>query len=147
MRLGYRTNLAREAWLFALVGAVGFAVDGGFLVLSHKQLGLDWPAARLLSFTVAATVTWLLNRSLTFGGRSGPIRLSEWRRYLAVNGIGAVLNLGIFLALIELVPAFRKHPVGALAVAAAIALAFNFFGSRSFAFKIGMADPGSPRHD
>jgi hypothetical protein len=41
LRLGYRTNLAREALLFALIGAVGFSVDGGLLVLSHEQLRLD----------------------------------------------------------------------------------------------------------
>lgn len=128
-------RVAKEAWRFSWIGAVGFCVDGGLLLLSHEWLNLNWSAARLLSFTIAVTITWFLNRTITFGDRAASISLEEWRRYFAVNGIGALINLGIFLFLIECVPLFSGHPLVTLAVAAAIALAFNFFGSRRFVFR------------
>lgn len=137
MTLIERTNtsiLLRQAWRFVLVGTVGFFVDGSLLVIGHNQLGLDWSVARLLSFTVAVTLTWLLNRRLTFAQRTELMSLREWRSYLAINGIGALLNLGIFLGLVGLVPPFRDHPLVALMIAAAIALIFNFIGSRNLVF-------------
>lgn len=140
MGLERLAGLGREAWLFTLIGAVGFSLDAGLLVLGHEIVNLDWPIARLISFSAAATITWYLNRTLTFKNRVGPPRLDEWRRYLAINGVGAVLNLGIFLILIHFVPMFHDHPVAALALAAAIALTFNFLGSRSIAFK-GVTTP------
>lgn len=140
-------SLIREARLFALIGAVGFCVDGGLLLLGHRHCGLEWPLARLLSFTAAASVTWLLNRRFTFSGSKRSLKLDEWRRYLTVNGVGAILNLGIFMGLVGFAPAFRDHPLVALAIAAAIALAFNFLGSRRFAFGLTLTNPGPTHHD
>jgi putative flippase GtrA len=141
------SRLAREAWLFTLVGAIGFCVDGGLLLVGHEQLGFAWPFARLLSFTGAVTVTWLLNRSLTFSNQSGPLTLDEWRRYFAVNGVGAALNLGIFSMLMEFVPSFSSHPLIALAVAATVALTFNFFMSRRLVFQSVRAGQTATDHD
>lgn len=140
-------KLGREAWLFTLIGAAGFGIDAGLLMLGHQLLGLGWPVARVISFSAAATVTWLLNRTLTFKDRSGTAKASEWRRYVAVNGVGAVLNLGIFLALIQYVPMFEDRALPALAVAACIALAFNFLGSRTVVFRHTMTTSTAPRHD
>jgi putative flippase GtrA len=141
------SRLAREAWLFTLVGAIGFCVDGGLLLVSHERLGLAWPFARLLSFTSAVTVTWLLNRRLTFSNQSGTLTLDEWRRYFAVNGVGAALNLGIFLMLMEFVPSFSSHPLIALAIAATVALTFNFFMSRRLVFYSVRAGRTATDHD
>ena len=147
MKVRVPSRLAREAWFFTLVGAIGFCVDGGLLLVAHEQLGLAWPIARLLSFTSAVTVTWLLNRSLTFSVQSCTLTLDEWRRYFAVNGAGAALNLGIFLALMEFVPRFASHPLIALAVAATAALVFNFLMSRRFVFQSIEAGQAAADHD
>jgi putative flippase GtrA len=141
------SRLAREAWLFILVGAIGFCVDGGLLLVGHEQLGFAWAFARLLSFTGAVTVTWLLNRSLTFSNQSGPLTLDEWRRYFAVNGVGAALNLGIFSMLMEFVPSFSSQPLIALAVAATVALTFNFFMSRRLVFQTIRAGQTATDHE
>lgn len=128
-----RTSRVEFVWFLA-IGAVGFAVDGGLLLAMTEAMG--WPVlgARLLSFSVAVTVTWLLNRVLTFRHLASARRLREWRRYVAVNSVGAAINLGVFTALVWTVPWLHSSPLAAFALASAAALAFNFLGSRSFAF-------------
>lgn len=136
-------RLVRQLVAFTSIGAIGFCIDAGLLVLGHDLLGLDWAIARLPSFTVAATTTWLLNRRFTFDARAGSDELAEWRNYLAVNIGGAMINLGAFLVLIRFVPLLHDRPVVTLAISAAVALAFNFLGSRHFVFRTSLRERGT----
>lgn len=76
---------------FAAVGVATNAIDFGlFAVL---QGGLHWPVplSNLLSYTLAATFSFLANRHFTFGsgnGRAGTQAL----RFIAMNGIGLLLS-------------------------------------------------------
>ncbi len=97
--------------------------------------GLPAMKARLISFSTAVTITWLLNRLLTFRRHASKKWFSEWRRYVAVNGLGGLVNLGLFSVLASPIPGLSFHPLGAFAIASAIALVFNFIGSRTFAFR------------
>jgi len=118
---------------FCAVGGVGFVVDGGLLTLLMEVFGLGPYSARVVSFLSAATVTWLLHRNFTFRRTEGS-RRRQWVRFLAVNGIGAVLNYGVYAACV----AFAPHPVSvpqvALVVGAALALGFNYLSSRFYVF-------------
>lgn len=136
-------TLVRQLVPFTFIGAIGFCIDGGLLVLGHDLLGLDWAVARLPSFTVAATATWLLNRRFTFAARAGSGELTEWRNYLAVNIGGALINLGTFLVLIRFAPLLHDRPVATLAISAAVALASNFLGSRHFVFRTSLQERGA----
>jgi putative flippase GtrA len=120
---------------FLAVGVAGFAVDGGLLAILTSLVGVPVLAARLVSFFIAVTVTWLLNRRLTFRHRASRRRIAEWWRYVTVNGIGGVINLVIFATLIWVVPWLNANPLMAFAIASAIALIFNFLGSRAIAFR------------
>ncbi len=71
----------------------------------------------------------------TFTTRQDPQAFSEWRRYAAVNGVGALLNLGIFFALIARFPRLAAFPLLPLVLAASVALLFNFVASRQLAFQ------------
>ena len=126
-----------QAGRFAAIGAIGFVFDGGILTVLDSVYGINLFYARLVSFSVAVTVTWYLNRHLTFvgGARNRPGR--EWGRYAVVQSIGALLNMGIFFWLIIAFEALAEWPVIPLAFAASIALIFNFFGSRHIAFRHG----------
>lgn len=125
----------RELSQFALVGALGFVVDASILMLLFQAL--EWPVlpARLLSFGCAATVTWWFNRNLTFRNRASDVVVAEWATYLAVNAVGAALNLGIFILLMAFLPNSGLYPLGALAAAATVAWVANYLGSRSIVFK------------
>ena len=128
-------GIRREAFRFGAIGGIGFIIDGGILTALHSVWGIGLIPARLVSFSVAVTATWALNRRYTFTTRQDPQAFSEWRRYAAVNGVGALLNLGIFFALIARFPQLAALPLLPLALAASVALLFNFVASRQFAFQ------------
>ncbi len=116
------------------VGAVGFGVDASALTLLHGLWSWDPIQARLLSFSVAVTATWALNRAITFPSERAVPRLRQYLRYCVVNGIGALINLGVFAMLVWSYPLMGSHPLLPLAIASASALIFNFLGSRYLVF-------------
>ena len=87
--------------------------------------------ARVLSILAALSLTWALNRRHTFASRD-PKRLAEWSRYALVNGLGATLNFAAYACLLAAWP--QTAPLLALAAGSALALAFNYLGSRYFVF-------------
>jgi putative flippase GtrA len=119
---------------FVLVGTVGFIVDAAILAaLVH---GYDWGdySARLISFAVAVTVTWVLNRSFVFAGGRTTDKRSEYTRYLAVQGTGMAINFLVYSICISTNAFMDQWPVAALAVGSVVALLFNFAGARLFVF-------------
>lgn len=131
--------MARQASRFVVVGAIGFFVDGGILTLLHSLFDFSLLHARLVSFAAAVTVTWYLNRRHTFAASKDVHAVREWGRYAVANGIGAALNLGIFLWLVNRFSVLASWPIIPLAIASALALIFNFFASRHIAFRHGQS--------
>ncbi len=121
-------------WLrFALVGAVGFAVDGGLLLLLTSQGHGVFPS-RLGSFGAAVTVTWVLNRGWTFSTSRPGHKGLEYLAYFSVQLIGAAINLGVFYFYLILFPAQHSAPLLPLFVGAVPALLFNFTASKYLVF-------------
>ena len=120
---------------FGVVGVVGFSVD--FLVLHGlvTYVGFNYFTGRLVSFSVAVAVTWLLNRSWTFrhGQRRG--RLSEALIYVAVQGAGGVANIATYTAAIALVPVLKHYLIAPLAMGSAVGLCLTFLGAKHLAFR------------
>ncbi len=127
--------MIQQASRFIIVGAIGFLVDGGILTVLHNIFDFSLLYARLVSFSAAVTLTWYLNRRHTFADRKDVHAVHEWGRYAVVNGCGALLNLGIFFWLIYSFDILATWPIIPLAIAASIALVFNFFASRHLAFR------------
>jgi putative flippase GtrA len=124
-----RHQLAR----FLAVGAVGFAVD--VAVLWFLLYGLDYVTdrgalvwCRLGSFFAAIAVTFLLNARYTFGAS---IRRASLSRYVAIQLLGAVLNIGTYSFLV-LGP--LERPLIALAIGSAVATVSNFLLVRRFVY-------------
>ncbi len=120
---------------FGLVGAVGFAVDGGLLQLLVAWAGWGPIDARLVSFPAAVLATWWLNRRVTFAGRDGGSLLGSLLRYLGVSVVGTAVNFGIYSALVLGSAAMAAQPIVPFAIASAAALVFNYLGSKHFAFR------------
>lgn len=120
--------------LFLIIGAIGFVVDAGILLFLHEVREVGVYLSRCISFPVAMTVTWILNRLFTFADTKTAGRGREWGRYAAVNGAGALLNLAIFFLLVSNVTALQEAVLIPLAIAASVALIFNFLGSRHFVY-------------
>lgn len=116
-------------------GAVGFVVDAGVLTILVSGFGWDHYVGRLLSFALAVTTTWYLNRNFAFRPTPAPGR--EYARYFSIQILGAVINLGTYVAVIQILPQMASVPAIPLAIGAAPALAFNFLASHRFVFHDG----------
>jgi len=117
---------------FLLFGGIGFLSNIAlFLYLKHK---INILAANLFSYLAAVTLTWLLNRLLTFHS-SDAQKAREWFRYLLVYILTGTIQVVLFTALIHEYRTFYLHPVIAIMIAAMIVAFMNFFLSKRFAFK------------
>ena len=119
---------------FVFVGAIGFLIDAGMLTALVTGFGAGHYVARAISFTVAVTATWYMNRRWVFERVTAHRSRREYTAYVVVQVIGAVINLSIYVAVIELVPRLAGMPVIPLALGAAAALLFNFGASSRFVF-------------
>lgn len=122
----------RRFFRYAIVGGIGFAVDGGVLTLLVNGLDYGHYVSRLVSFPLAVTVTWLINRRWVFatGAPSG----REYSGYFVVQVIGALINLGIYVLVIELIPRLASLPIIPLGLGSAVALVANFLLVRRYVF-------------
>ncbi len=129
-----RQTTRKQAVSFAMIGAFGFLVDGGVLTVLNSAFQLDLFRSRLVSFSIAVTVTWALNRRRTFADRKDRRAAREWGRYAIVNALGALLNMAVFFWLVQHYAWAANQPILPLAIAASIALNFNFIASKYVAF-------------
>jgi putative flippase GtrA len=131
-------KLSFQAITFAVIGSVGFVIDGTILTLLSLGMGINIYGSRLISFIAASLVTWRLNRKYTFIRKNIDISLSpanEYIRYIVIQIVGAVINLGVFTWLVTANPALQAIPVIPLAAGAGVALVFNFLGARIWVYQ------------
>jgi putative flippase GtrA len=127
--------LAMQFVKFGTVGTVGFVVDNAFVYTAHFAFGVGLILAGILSFFVAGSCNWFLNRIWTFRGASRGRIHYEWLRYLATNAAGFVINRGIYIALIATSALCNLHPVLALGAGSIGGLGVNFVMSRRMVFR------------
>ncbi len=108
--------IAGELLRFALVGGIGFLVDAASVAGLALGLGLDPYSARVGSYLLAATTTWMLNRSYTFRHASGRHPLAEWLHFLAANTLGGAINYATYASWV----AWQGGSAGALVVGVAL---------------------------
>jgi putative flippase GtrA len=123
---------------FAVVGGAGFVVSQAGLYVALNLLHLGDTGAWLFAFFCAVTFTWWGNRMLTFRehaavGARGIV--FEWARFVAANGIGAVVNFVVYTACIRFAPAPLNSHYIALALGTIVALVFNFTLSQRLVFR------------
>jgi putative flippase GtrA len=130
-----RVAMLEDFIRFCCVGLVGLAIDIATVYGGRAALGLY--AAGLLSYVIAATATWALNRAWTFRGHGGGPMHRQWGLFLLANGIGFVLNRGTYMLLIALVPVCAEYPILAILAGLGMGIGANFWLSRRVVFKKG----------
>jgi putative flippase GtrA len=121
----------RLGW-FIVAGATGFLADAGMLALLLKITPLGPLSARIIAILFALSVTWTINRSLTFGkSRHGLV--TEGARYGGVGLVSALVNYAIYAAILLILPSV--HPLIAVAFASLGAMAFSWAGYSRFVFQ------------
>jgi len=123
-----------EFLLFALSGVAGFVVDASILYGLTRFLQYGPILAQILAFSMAVTVTWLINRRITFAHKASPDWMKEWSRFVAANSIGAFVNNGVYVALVLTTQTFHDQPVLAVVMGSLAGLGFNFAATRAWVF-------------
>jgi putative flippase GtrA len=101
---------------FGFVGCAGFCVDAGVLYLALYVLEMNYYSGRIISYALAASSTWYLNRRFTFVDTRNDNRFREWMRFVMLNLVGGGLNYAIYAAYV------RTHVGSAAAPAIGVAL-------------------------
>jgi putative flippase GtrA len=128
-----RIALLSEFIRFGLVGLVGFCVDTAIVYTMRGALGLV--GAGVLSYLVAATVTWRLNRAWTFRGRGSAPAHRQWAMFLAANLTGFLLNRGTYAILVTNYALAAQQPILAIFAGMLAGMFFNFGLSRTLVFR------------
>jgi putative flippase GtrA len=129
--------LLRQIGAFAIIGSLGFVCDAG-LTLVFADLGASPLAARAPAALIAVTLTFLLNRSLTFAAADAPIGGAALR-YAIVSCVGTLINYGVYAGVVSLavMRGLTPNPVlltFCVACGSGVAMVTNFIGFRAFAF-------------
>ncbi len=75
-----RLAVLMEFFRFGIVGLTGLVIDTAVVYGTRAWLGLY--GAGVLSYLIAATVNWALNRVFTFRGRSNGPMHRQWAMFL-----------------------------------------------------------------
>lgn len=118
---------------FALVGVVGFTIDAGVLRLVVGAFGLNLYAGRVVSFLVAVTVTWALNRVFTFRHTGAPA--AQWLRFVCANALGGAVNFGVYALLVGTLSGMRENPSVAVACGSLVGMSLNFILMKRVVFR------------
>jgi len=116
---------------FAVVGGIGFVADAGMLALLLAATPLGPFIARLVSIAFGLAVTWLCNRTLTFGP-SGRSMLVEGARYGGVGITTSIVNYLVYSGLLLAMPWLA--PLVALVIASLVAMTFSYLGYSRLVF-------------
>ena len=129
-----RIRLLVQFIMFGMAGSVGFAVDTATVYALRYWVGLY--VGGILAYFTAASCTWLCNRLWTFRHlrRSDPWHV-QWRRFLAANFTGFVINRGVYMLLVTFVAAAARQPVIAVLAGGLAGMMLNFNLSRKLVFR------------
>ena len=120
-----------QLFKFGLVGGSGYVINLIAFTVLVDGAGVHHLAAAVLSFCLAVTNNFLLNRAWTFRDARGGHAGFEAARFFAVS-VGALgVNLAVLYGLVDLASA---PAVASQAIAVAVAMPFNFIGNKLWTF-------------
>jgi putative flippase GtrA len=129
-----RIRLLVQFVMFGLVGLIGFVADTATVYALRHPVGLY--VAGIAAYFTAATVTWFCNRVWTFRHVTGSDTWHvQWRRFLAANLTGFIINRGVYALLVTFVDLAARQPVIAVFAGAVAGMTLNFNLSRKMVFR------------
>ncbi|WP_206931210.1 GtrA family protein [Roseococcus thiosulfatophilus] len=120
---------------FGVVGTLGFLLD--YAVLGAAvALGTGPYWGRVISYVVAATGVYALNRAWTFRDRRGGGGIGrQWGLYLALNLVGFAVNYGTYAAITAWTEIGARHLVLGVAAGSIAGMFVNFALNRQVVFR------------
>lgn len=123
----YTNSLLR----FLFVGGLGLCTDACTLYALRGVIGLI--PAKIISYLIAYSVTWILNRIFTFHSNN-PRRVQEWFKYTILYSLTGVLHVMLFALLVKNNSYLHNYPIIALLITAALMSVINFAMSKKVVF-------------
>ena len=125
---------ARHNWeqllKFCVVGASGTVLNFAVFATLNKWFGVHYLIAATVSFLVAVTNNYLLNRHWTFRGKRGHFAY-QGLRFLVVSTV----VLGINLAILHFLVQAGSGPLFSQAAAITACVPVNFLGNKLWSFR------------
>jgi putative flippase GtrA len=122
----------KQLGMFAVAGTIGFIVDVVVLLLCNMLVGPH--VGRLISFTAAVVVTWLINRKHTFSYVGDSSLLREFMRYFSTALGGGLVNLISYSVLVNLLALPPMWLPLAVAIGSLAGMGVNFLLAKHFVF-------------
>jgi putative flippase GtrA len=105
------------------------------LTVALEVLHLDVYSGRVLSYLIAATTTWALNRRFTFTGADQSPPLKQWLKFLGANAVGGMVNYAVYAALVTFTATVASTPVLGVAAGSLAGLFFNYGVNKFWVFR------------
>ena len=122
----------RQFVKYCLVGAIGLVVNLIVYSLLVKGAHFYYLAGATVSFIVAVTNNFILNKYWTFGNPQGGMFVQAGR-FLIISGTSLFMNLLILRLLIEDLNLDNK--IVAQVIAISLVTVFNFMGNKMWSFR------------
>lgn len=137
-------NFFKQFFRFAIVGGINTGVD--FLILNIEMLltginsGPLMFLQNIISFSIATTNSYFLNKRWTFKDNSNQQEGFKFAQFLFISILGALINSGIVYAVTTFVDPMFGLSANlwanlAKVLATGISLIWNFVGYKFFVFK------------
>ena len=126
-------DISSQFWRFLAVGTAAFIIDASLLRLL-TTFGFDPYVGRAMSVPPALIFGFLMNRRFTFRYEGAQRKRVQLPKYVAVQGIGAVINYSIYALLVAFVPLVSVYLELGVAAGAVSAMLWNFLMARALVF-------------
>jgi putative flippase GtrA len=125
----------RRLLQFSGIGVAAFLIDVVVFQATLSLADMSPYAARVVSFVIATTAAWWLNRTFTFRDADGVRPGLQWARFFGANLVGGAVNYATFALLIATLPIAKAYPVLALAAGSLSGVSFNFTAYLRYVFR------------
>lgn len=125
----------QELLFFAFAGLIGYIIDVAITSSLSQFLGVY--IARIPAFIGAVTVTWVINRQLTFKHRKSTYDniLKEYLHYAALMIGGLIVNYVVYSIAITFTGDSRYAIMFCVALGSLSGMVVNYLSSKRFIFK------------
>ena len=135
-RLWHRDRITGQAARFIVVGVINTLVDMGAFYLLSLIPGMPHEAAKAVSYVLGICNSFFWNKYWTFNAGRSAQGKREFARFFVVNLPPLVVNIVVFAMLgLWLESGSTVTRMFKAFAAAVVSVAWNFLGSRYFAFR------------
>jgi putative flippase GtrA len=97
---------------------------------------MSYYSGRIVSYALASSSTWYLNRHFTFADSRNENRFGEWVRFVILNLSGGAVNYAIYAVYIRTHANSTSAPAIGVALGSLAGMLVNFHLSRRLVFNV-----------